>query len=278
MLISSQTPAAISAQRRTLRQVGFSPGARGVAAAATEPLPQRGSVAGALEPAARLVDRVAGPLGGRVERSRRRPRRQAGRSGSARPVARGPGPSIRPGRRCIRGDPGVRGRRVPLRGNTAACPPGFLLRDRVGLRGRSRAARRSASISAARRCSSASSMRGARSMHRRVDASVGLGADELLARIDAEIRIALDSRPGVAAVGLGVPCIVDRDREICVTSNHLPLIDVPLRERVATLTGSADGDRQRRQRCRPRRAAARRRPRRRRTSSCSRSAPGSAAV
>ena len=73
-------------------------------------------------------------------------------------------------------------------------------------------------------------------MHRRVDASVGLGADELLARIDAEIRIALDSRPGVAAVGLGVPCIVDRDREICVTSNHLPLIGVPLRTRVATLT------------------------------------------
>jgi glucokinase len=74
-------------------------------------------------------------------------------------------------------------------------------------------------------------------MHRRLDASVGLGADELLARIDDEIRIALDARPGVAAVGLGVPCIVDRDREICVTSNHLPLIGVPLRARAAALTG-----------------------------------------
>lgn len=78
---------------------------------------------------------------------------------------------------------------------------------------------------------------GGRVLHRRVDASVGLSLDELLARIDEEIRIALDSRPGVAAVGLGVPCIVDRDREICVTSNHLPLIGVPLRSRVAALTG-----------------------------------------
>lgn len=74
-------------------------------------------------------------------------------------------------------------------------------------------------------------------VHRRVDASVGLGVDELLARLDEEIRIAIDARPGVAAVGLGVPCIVDREREICITSNHLPLIGVPLRARAVGLTG-----------------------------------------
>ena len=74
-------------------------------------------------------------------------------------------------------------------------------------------------------------------VHRRVEASMGLGLDELLGRIDDEIRTALEFRPGVAAVGLGVPCIVDPEREICVTSNHLPLIGVPLRARVAALTG-----------------------------------------
>jgi glucokinase len=73
-------------------------------------------------------------------------------------------------------------------------------------------------------------------LHRRVDASVGLDGDELLARVDEEIRIALEARPGVAAVGLGVPCVVDRDREICITSNHLPLVGVPLRARVGALT------------------------------------------
>ncbi len=74
-------------------------------------------------------------------------------------------------------------------------------------------------------------------VHRRVDASVGLASDELLERLDEGIRTAIGARPEVAAVGLGVPCIVDREREICVTSNHLPLIGVPLRARVAALTG-----------------------------------------
>ena len=63
--------------------------------------------------AARLVDRVVG----RPRRARRRSRRtRAVRpvgAASARPRRPRPGPSIRPGRRCIRGDPGVQGRRVP---------------------------------------------------------------------------------------------------------------------------------------------------------------------
>ena len=74
-------------------------------------------------------------------------------------------------------------------------------------------------------------------VHRRISASTGLSATALLELLDTEIRIALDNRPGVAAIGLGVPCIVDRDREICLNSNHLPLIDVPLRGRVAEMTG-----------------------------------------
>lgn len=78
-------------------------------------------------------------------------------------------------------------------------------------------------------------------VHRRINASVGLSGEELLARLDDEIRIAIEARPGVAAVGLGVPCIVDRERETCVTSNHLPLVGVPLRSRVEDATGLPAG-------------------------------------
>ncbi|MCB0875426.1 MAG: ROK family protein [Solirubrobacterales bacterium] len=74
-------------------------------------------------------------------------------------------------------------------------------------------------------------------VHRRLSVSAGLTAAELLARLDEEIGLALEARPGVAAVGLGVPCIVDRGRELCVISNHLPLVGLPLRARIAELTG-----------------------------------------
>jgi len=74
-------------------------------------------------------------------------------------------------------------------------------------------------------------------VHRRVATSAGLSGDALLELLDAEVRIAIESHPDVVAIGLGVPCIVDADRGICLNSNHLPLIEVPLKERVAELTG-----------------------------------------
>ncbi len=67
--------------------------------------------------------------------------------------------------------------------------------------------------------------------------SAGLTGEELLELLDAELRIAIENHPDVAAIGLGVPCIVDRDRTLCLNSNHLPLVEVPLKERVAALTG-----------------------------------------
>ena len=74
-------------------------------------------------------------------------------------------------------------------------------------------------------------------VHRRVATSAGLNGDALLELLDAELRIAIEARPDVAAIGLGVPCIVDLDRGLCLNSNHLPLVEVPLKERVAALTG-----------------------------------------
>jgi glucokinase len=74
-------------------------------------------------------------------------------------------------------------------------------------------------------------------VHTRVATSAGLDAAALLELLDTELRIAIEARPGVAAIGLGVPCIVDPDRELCLNSNHLPLIEVPLKKRVAALAG-----------------------------------------
>jgi glucokinase len=67
-------------------------------------------------------------------------------------------------------------------------------------------------------------------VHRRVAGSVGLSEEELLALLEAELREALESRPGVEAIGLGVPCTIDRARGACVSAANLPLRDQPLRE------------------------------------------------
>ena len=73
--------------------------------------------------------------------------------------------------------------------------------------------------------------------HRRVARSAGLGAGEVLDLLDGEIRAAIDARPGAAAIGLGVPCTIDRERGLCVSAVNLPLVDVPIRERVAERFG-----------------------------------------
>jgi len=73
--------------------------------------------------------------------------------------------------------------------------------------------------------------------HRRVARSAGLSAGEVLDLLDEELRTAIDARPGVAAIGLGVPCTIDRERGLCVSAVNLPLVDVPVRERVAERFG-----------------------------------------
>ncbi len=62
-------------------------------------------------------------------------------------------------------------------------------------------------------------------------------ADELLDRIERELENARRSRPDVAAAGLGIPCTVDRERGVAVSSVHLPLVDVPVRELLAERGG-----------------------------------------
>jgi len=62
-------------------------------------------------------------------------------------------------------------------------------------------------------------------------------AEELLDRMEHELGKAQAACPSVAAVGLGIPCTVDFERGVAVSSVHLPLVDVPVREEMRRRTG-----------------------------------------
>jgi glucokinase len=67
---------------------------------------------------------------------------------------------------------------------------------------------------------------------RSTEATLGRTADEILDTLEAELREALTEAPEAAAVGLGVPATIDRERGVAVSAVNLPLIDVPIRELV----------------------------------------------
>jgi glucokinase len=53
-----------------------------------------------------------------------------------------------------------------------------------------------------------------------------------------EVRDAIESASGsVDAVGIGIPCLIDRQRGIAVMATHLPIADVPFRDLVAERLG-----------------------------------------
>ncbi len=67
--------------------------------------------------------------------------------------------------------------------------------------------------------------------------SAGQGQDELLETLEREVREALEARPNVAAVGLGIPCTIDRARGVAITAVNLPIRDVPIRDRMRERLG-----------------------------------------
>ena len=97
--------------------------------------------------------------------------------------------------------------------------------------------RRSASIWAARRCSSASSTRTRRSGCESREASTGQTEEQLVELLVREIEEAREARPGVAAVGLGIPATIDHDRGVAISAVNLPIDDLPIRELVGERTG-----------------------------------------
>jgi glucokinase len=62
--------------------------------------------------------------------------------------------------------------------------------------------------------------------------SAGQSGDELLNTLEREIRQALDARPNVAAVGLGIPCTIDRERGVAITAVNLPIRNLPIRDQM----------------------------------------------
>lgn len=73
--------------------------------------------------------------------------------------------------------------------------------------------------------------------YRATEPSLGLPADELLARIEAELRKAVAAEPEVDAIGLGIPCTIDRARGIAISSVNLPLVELPIRDLISERLG-----------------------------------------
>src|SRR5215207_8503209 len=67
--------------------------------------------------------------------------------------------------------------------------------------------------------------------------SMGLGQDELLSTLERELGAAVDARPEVAAIGLGLPCTIDRERGVAVMAVNLQLADVPIRDLMSERLG-----------------------------------------
>jgi glucokinase len=60
--------------------------------------------------------------------------------------------------------------------------------------------------------------------------SAGQTQDQLLKTLEREVREALEARPDAAAVGLGIPCTIDRERGVAITAVNLPIENVPIRD------------------------------------------------
>ncbi len=82
-------------------------------------------------------------------------------------------------------------------------------------------------------------------LHRNVAASHGRTREGVIDLLERELRAAISARPAISAIGLGVPCTIDRSRGVCVNSVHLPLAEVPIRDLIEERLGlpvSLDND------------------------------------
>lgn len=74
-------------------------------------------------------------------------------------------------------------------------------------------------------------------LHRRRAPSTGLPQAGIIDLLERELRAAVEARPAVAAIGLGVPCTIDRRRGVCVNAVNLDLQDVPLADLISERLG-----------------------------------------
>jgi glucokinase len=78
---------------------------------------------------------------------------------------------------------------------------------------------------------------GTDSLYEQREASTGQTEDELVELLVREIDEAREARPGVAAVGLGIPATIDHDRGVAVAAVNLPLSELPIRDLVSERVG-----------------------------------------
>jgi glucokinase len=69
------------------------------------------------------------------------------------------------------------------------------------------------------------------------EASTGQSEDELVELLVGEVEEARAARPGVAAVGLGIPATVDHERGLAVSAVNLPIESLPIRDLAEKRTG-----------------------------------------
>ncbi len=67
--------------------------------------------------------------------------------------------------------------------------------------------------------------------------SAGESEEELVELLVREIEAARAARPGVRAVGMGIPATIDHDRGVAIGAVNLPIADLPIRDLVRERTG-----------------------------------------
>jgi glucokinase len=74
-------------------------------------------------------------------------------------------------------------------------------------------------------------------LHRDTGVTFGLSLENLLDELERHLRAGIETCPEVEAIGLGIPCTIDRDRGVAISAVNLPLIDVPIRDLVSERLG-----------------------------------------
>jgi glucokinase len=69
------------------------------------------------------------------------------------------------------------------------------------------------------------------------EASTGQSEDELIELLVREVSAARAARPGLCAVGLGIPATIDHERGVAVSAVNLPIRDLPIRDLASERTG-----------------------------------------
>jgi glucokinase len=67
--------------------------------------------------------------------------------------------------------------------------------------------------------------------------SAGESEDELVELLVREIEAARAERPGVQAVGMGIPATIDHEKGLAISAVNLPIADLPIRDLVVERTG-----------------------------------------